>query len=89
MRVYSKYTLMKSTIKLSDETKNVLKERKKDSRESYEDVIKRLLSESEPPSFSEMLMEAYHYLENRGVKNVQVSVQDSEARRLRRAISTS
>jgi hypothetical protein len=62
---------MTTTIKLSHEVKRVLSKRKS-PKESYEDVIKRLLSETEPPSPSEMLTKAYHYLRSRGVRNIQV-----------------
>lgn len=61
---------MKTTIKLSKETKEELKELKSHSRETYEDVIKRLLSKSVKPPTPQMLNRAVHYLKKRGVKNI-------------------
>jgi hypothetical protein len=63
---------MATTIKLSHKTVGILAKRKKSPKESYDDVIKRLLSETEPLPLSKMLTKAYHYLRGRGVKNIQV-----------------
>lgn len=63
---------MVTTIKLSHETVKTLAKRKKSPKESYEDVIKRLLSETNPLPLPEMLTRAYHYLKGRGVKNIRV-----------------
>jgi len=61
-----------TTIKLSPDTKKALAKLKKHKRESYEQVIKRLLSKTKSPLLSELLVKAYHYLSARGVKNIQV-----------------
>ncbi|MEW6592215.1 MAG: nucleotidyltransferase family protein [Candidatus Hadarchaeota archaeon] len=63
---------MKSTIKLSAETKKMLEELKLHLRETYEDVLRRLISEKGGASTSQMLEQAVQYLKKRGVRNIAV-----------------
>jgi len=63
---------MKTTIKLSPETKKMLEELKQHQRETYEDVIRRIVSERGGPPISQMLEQVVRYLRKRGVKNIAV-----------------
>jgi len=62
---------MRTTIKLSAETKKMLERLKEHRRESYEDVIRRLIDQKRSIS-SEMLKDAVFFLRKRGVKNIAV-----------------
>jgi hypothetical protein len=59
-----------TTIKLTTETKRKLEGLKKHPRETFEDVIRRLLPKHE--QFPEMLERAISYLRDRGVKFIAV-----------------
>ncbi len=61
--------MMKTTIKLSAEVKKMLDGLKKHERETYEDVIRRLISDKTQPT-SQLLEKAIRYLKKRGVKNI-------------------
>jgi len=63
---------MKTTIKLSAEIKKMLEDLKRHPRETYEDVIQRLISEERGPSTFPMVGRAIRYLRGRGVKNIAV-----------------
>lgn len=63
---------MKSTIKLSVESKRMLDELKQHPRETYEDVIRRLASEKKVSPTPQVLEQAVRYLKERGVKNIAV-----------------
>ena len=63
---------MKTTIKLSPETKKMLEGLKQHQRETYEDVIRRLTSEKRGISTTQMLERAIRYLREQGVKNISV-----------------
>jgi predicted nucleotidyltransferase len=63
---------MRTTIKLSAESKKMLEELKRHPRETYEDVIRRLIHERRSPPTSQMLEDAIRYLRKRGVKNIAV-----------------
>lgn len=63
---------MRTTIKLSAETKKILEGLKQHPRETYEDVIRRLISEKGSPPTSQILEQAVRYLRKRGVKNIAV-----------------
>jgi len=63
---------MRTTIKLSAETKKILEGLKQHPRETYEDVIRRLISEKGSPPTSQILKQAVRYLRKRGVKNIAV-----------------
>lgn len=61
-----------TTIKLKPDVKRALARLKTHRRESYEQVIRRLLSKSRPLSLSRLLVKAYHYLRARGIENIRV-----------------
>lgn len=63
---------MKTTIKLSEGSKKMLEELKLHPRETYEDVIRRLVSKKMAPPTHQVLEEAMRYLKKRGVKNIAV-----------------
>jgi hypothetical protein len=63
---------MKSTIKLSVETRKTLEKLKLHPRETYEDVLRRLIAEKGGVSTSQMLEKAVQYLKKRGVRNIAV-----------------
>ena len=63
---------MRTTIKLSTETRETLEALKQHQRESYEDVIRRLVGEKSSLPTSRMLDDAVRYLTKRGAKNIAV-----------------
>ncbi len=56
--VYQKYTMESAIVKLHKETKDAL-DRLKETRESYDHVIRRLLSHEKKRSLRKDLIEAY------------------------------
>ena len=63
---------MKTTVKLSAGTKKMLEELKQHPRETFEDVIRRLVSDKRSLPTSQMLEQAVRYLKKRGAKNIAV-----------------
>lgn len=63
---------MKTTVKLSAGTKKKLEELKQHPRETFEDVIQRLVSDKRSLPTSQMLEQAVRYLKKRGAKNIAV-----------------
>ena len=61
---------MPSTIKLSRETKEMIRSLKNNPRETYEDVIRRLIAQTGAVLSSRMQEKAVSYLVSRGVKNI-------------------
>jgi len=63
---------MSTTVKLTRETKRKLDGLKQYPRETYDDVVRRLIDEVRKPSTSHVLGEAVSYLRKRGVSDIAV-----------------
>ena len=63
---------MTTTIKLRSETKRMLELLKRHPRETYDDVVRRLIGEAKTPPSSRIFEEAVRYLRKRGIRDIAV-----------------